>query len=280
MTARKESLTLRSGRTLAWTEWGRENARAVLFCTGAGMSGSLGFGQDHLDDLGLRLLSFDRPGLGQSSFDPDKNFTTWASDVAEVVVARGLRDPLVVGFSQGAPFALALAGLAERIAIVSGQDELAHESVKPLVNPQVAGFAEAVRQREPGFWNDFSSKVDADGMWQLIASMSGPKDLSLFASEPFQSQYVNSLREGFSQGSRGYLQDLVLAMSPWAFVVEKVVTPVDLWYGRLDTSPVHSPDFGLSLSQRLPNATLEILDDEGSSILWTRAREILTKLSR
>ena len=278
MKARKKSLMLRSGRTLAWTEWGQATGRPVVFCTGAGMSGSHGFGLECTDELGLMVIAFDRPGLGRSSFDPDKSFVSWAEDVAEAFSIRGVRDPLVVGFSQGAPFALALSGLAGKIALVSGQDELAHESIEPLLDPQVAGFAEAVRQRVPAFWSDFASKVNAEGMWQMIASMSAEKDLSLYTSEPFKTSYLTSLREGFSQGSAGYLQDLVLAMSPWSFAVEKIVVPVDLWYGRLDTSPVHSPDFGKTLSRRLPKSSLEILESEGSSLLWTRAREILTKL--
>ncbi|HEX8539949.1 MAG TPA: alpha/beta hydrolase, partial [Cystobacter sp.] len=49
-------------------------------------------------------------------------------------------------------------------------------------------------------------------------------------------------------------------------------------YGGLDTSTVHSPDFGATLAARLPSATLTVDPHEGGSILWTRARDILVRL--
>jgi hypothetical protein len=60
--------------------------------------------------------------------------------------------------------------------------------------------------------------------------------------------------------------------------VEEIQAPVDLWYGRLDTSPAHSPDFGATLAERLPNASLSVDEAEGGSILWMRARDILKRL--
>jgi hypothetical protein len=49
---RQAGITLSDGRKLAWSEWGPENGRCVLLCSGAGMSGSLGFGVDVVHDLG------------------------------------------------------------------------------------------------------------------------------------------------------------------------------------------------------------------------------------
>src|SRR5687768_6806868 len=106
---RQAHIALRDSRKLAWSEWGPENGRCVLFCTGAGMSGSLGFGTDVAHDLGVRLVSIDRPGLGRSDFDPRKSFSTWTADIAELIGQLELARPACVGFSQGAPFAFALA---------------------------------------------------------------------------------------------------------------------------------------------------------------------------
>jgi hypothetical protein len=49
----REALRLPDGRTLAWSRWGPPAGRPVLFCTGAGMSGSLGFALAALPALGL-----------------------------------------------------------------------------------------------------------------------------------------------------------------------------------------------------------------------------------
>ena len=145
---RKSSLTLSDGRRLAWSEWGPAGGTPVIFCTGAGMSGSMGFGGQSLGRLKLRLIAIDRPGLGASDPHPAKTLTSWAKDVGELIAARALTRPLAVGFSQGAPFALSLAaaGHISGAAIVLGQDELAHPAISPLL---VSAVAKMVTTRRP-----------------------------------------------------------------------------------------------------------------------------------
>ena len=45
---RRETLRLPDGRALAWSEWGPPDGSPVLFCTGAALSGRLGFGEADL----------------------------------------------------------------------------------------------------------------------------------------------------------------------------------------------------------------------------------------
>ncbi|MFE8603801.1 alpha/beta fold hydrolase [Archangium violaceum] len=277
---RQTTLRLNDGRSLAWSEWGPAHGLPVLFCTGAAMSGSLGFGADVLAELGLRLLAIDRPGLGASTPHPEKTFASWVDDVRQLVTTLGPRDFTAVGFSQGAPFALALAGrgLVKAVALVSGQDDLASPSLAPRLHPDVAAMVRAARQDPAGFEQSFSRMATWDGLWQLILGMSGEHDRALYLSDSFGPAYQRSLREGFSQGPQGYARDLVNALGPWLVEPEHVTVPVDLWYGGADTSTVHSPDFGATLATRLPHATRFLEPLEGGSILWTRARDILARL--
>ena len=76
------------------------------------MSGSVAFGAGHLHELDLRLIAFDRPGLGCSDAHPDKTLSSWVDDIEQLILARVLGNATAVGFSQGAPFALALAVIA------------------------------------------------------------------------------------------------------------------------------------------------------------------------
>ncbi len=266
-------------RRVGWSEWGAPRARPVLFCTGAGMTSAFGFGTDALASLGLRLVCVDRAGLGRSSPDPHKSLTSYASDVAAVLgAACGSTSPLpVVGFSQGAPFAIALAhaGLASSLTLVAGTDELAHPRVRPQIAPAIAGLLDAIAADPAAFEHDFAARADAAGLWSLVLSMSAPSDRAIYEAPDFAAAYRATLEDGFAQGPVGYVRDLVLASSPWSVRPEDVTVPVTLWYGRRDTSPVHSPDFGATLAQRFPRATRHVLEDEGGSLLWTRSREIL-----
>jgi pimeloyl-ACP methyl ester carboxylesterase len=277
---RRAEMRLPDGRRLAWSEWGAEGGVPVLFCTGAAMSGWLGFGAGDLRELGMRLLAVDRPGLGRSDPHPAKTLRSWVEDVRALVRDGGLRDPLAVGFSQGAPFAFALAGagVVRALAVVSGQDQLSHPRLRPLLHHDVAGMLDAARQDPEEFERWFAGMATPEGLWSLVLGMSGERDRALYEDAEFAAAYERALREGFSQGAGGYARDLVNALGPWPVEPEEVGVPVDLWYGALDTSTVHSPDHGATLAARLPDASYTLDPEEGGSILWTRSRDILARL--
>jgi pimeloyl-ACP methyl ester carboxylesterase len=244
------------------------------------MSGWLGFGTSHLRDLGLRLIAIDRPGLGASDPHPDKTLTSWVEDTRQLLQTHQLHHVTAVGFSQGAPFAFALAaaGLVEALAIVSGQDELTHPRIRPLLHPEVEKMVAAIQHDAAAFEKYFGEIATPEILWQLIIDMSCHNDKELYLSENFSPAYQRSLQEGFSQGAGGYARDLVNAISDWPFQLESISIPVDLWYGGLDASTVHSPDFGATMASRLPRVS-HVLDAlEGGSILWTRAGDILAQL--
>ncbi len=161
---------------------------------------------------------------------------------------------------------------------MSGQDELSHPSIKPLLHPDVAQMIAAVEQDAATFEQHFAQIATWEELWQLIINMSAERDRTLYLNDSFTQAYQRCLQEGFSQGAGGYARDLANAMSAWSFALEDITIPVDLWYGGLDNSPVHSPDFGVTLTSRLPQATHILDPNEGGSILWTRSRDILLKL--
>lgn len=276
MEPRRDSVTLPDGRILAYTEWGSPGARPVLFCSGAGMSGSLGFGLDALDDLGLRLVGIDRPGLGRSTADPALTLDSWVADARHLPAAA--ERPLAVGFSQGSPFALALgaAGVAEAVAVVAGLDDV--QEARDRLVPQVAAMVDLATIDPEGFERQFAGMADPEGLWSLVLGMSGDSDRAFYGG-PLAEAYRRSLEEGFAAGAAGYARELAVTYRPWPFRLEELRVPVQLWYGLLDTSPVHSPDFGATLERRIPDARRFAVDDAGSSLLWTRARDILATLA-
>jgi pimeloyl-ACP methyl ester carboxylesterase len=278
---RQAEMRLSDGRRLAWSEWGPADGHPVLFCTGAGMSGSLAFGAGALHPLGLRLISMDRPGLGRSDPHPDKTLASWVGDVRELIRAQGLHDPLCVAFSQGAPFGFALAGagLVRALAVVAGQDQLDHPRLRPLLHPDVAGLLAAVQADPAGFQRHVAGMATAEWLWTLIVETSDARDAELYRADFFGPAYRRALEEGFSRGADGYARDLVNALAPWTVQPEDVEIPVDLWYGARDTSRTHSPDHGATLASRLRNGSHVVDPEAGGSILWTRSHEILAKLS-
>jgi pimeloyl-ACP methyl ester carboxylesterase len=273
-----DQLQLADGRLLAWTRWGPPDGRPVLFCTGAGTSGSLGFGTDVLPRLGLQLLSIDRPGLGRSSPHPDKTLATWVDDIGELVSRLALVNPMAVGFSQGAVFAAALAGaeVVTAAALVSGQDDLVAQ--REHLPAEVAALVDATARDPDTVEQEIARTANPDWLWGLVIETSDEVDRQVYLADGFGPHFRQALDEGFAQGPAGYARDLVNALGPWLQPPERIAVPVELWYGALDTSPVHSPDHGRTLARRFPNCHHRLLGSEGGSLLWTRSGQILMAL--
>ncbi|WP_245899357.1 alpha/beta fold hydrolase [Nonomuraea indica] len=273
------TVRLRDGRALGWAAWGPADGAPVLFFSGAAMGRSLGFGADVLGRLGVRLVAVERPGLGVSDPAPDRTLLSWPGDVRELVSGLGLEGGVrVVGFSHGAPFALACAaaGVVTAAAVVSGLDELTHPGLP--VDPAVAGLLAAAADDPEAFEATFARDGGAEMMWGLVTGTSGERDLAVYTDPAFEPAYRRSLAEGFAQGAAGYARDLVLAFRPWPFRVEDIRVPVVLWYGGHDPGTVHSPDHGAVLARRIPGARRHLLPEEGGSLLWTRAEGVLAAL--
>src|SRR5664279_2835037 len=107
--ARRGKVLVAPARHMAWSEWGSAEGAPVLLSPGAGTSSLLGFAEGALERLGARLIAVDRPGLGGSDAAPNRMLLDGAADVRALAAALSLERPAIVGFSQGAPLALACA---------------------------------------------------------------------------------------------------------------------------------------------------------------------------
>ncbi|WP_326698968.1 alpha/beta hydrolase [Streptomyces sp. NBC_01754] len=278
--ARLGQTRIPDGRLLGWAEWGPADGTPVLLCPGAATSRWLGFGGGVVDSAGIRLISVDRPGLGASDPAPGRSLTSWVTDIRHLIQERALNAPSAVGFSQGAPFALALAAnrLVNAVAVVSGSDELAHPRFAHSLTPQVKNMVDAVAADPYAAAASFAGFGSADTLWDLIITTSPEIDRAVYTDPVFQHSFRRAMDEAFSQGPAGYARDTALAMGRWPFDPAAVAVPVDLWYGQQDTSPAHSPDLGESLTRMIPTAARHLLPDAAGSLLWTHAEAVLRTL--
>jgi pimeloyl-ACP methyl ester carboxylesterase len=218
-----------------------------------------------------RVISIDRPGLGHSSPHEEKTLLSVVEDVQQLIDHLSLGTPLCVANSQGAPFGLALAltGGISALVLVSPADEVAHPSIHRLLPEELRGLVDLVTS-DPAAATAALTEFTADSMMDLVMNQVPETDRPVYRDPAFISMYRRSLREGFQQGSRGYAQDAVLAMSDWDLPLDAMPIPVSIWYGRDDH--VHSPDQGELLASRIPGARREIVEGVGGSLLWSPAR--------
>ena len=75
----EKSITLPYGRQLAYAEFGKPDGFPILYFHGSPASRlePLLVGDDVLQNLHLRVIAPDRPGIGQSTFQPRRKFSDW-----------------------------------------------------------------------------------------------------------------------------------------------------------------------------------------------------------
>ena len=277
--ARRGTVKVAPERALAWSEWGAAEGWPVLFSPGAATSGSLGFAARAIERLGVRLIAVDRPGLGGSDPCPGRTLLDTAADVGALAAALSLERPAMIGFSQGAPLALACAaaGVVSALAVVSGTDELAGP-VRELLPPPVQQLVALAAADPPAAEAVFRGMMTPAGLKEMIATQSPEADRAVYLEPTFAAAFAAALDEGFVRGPDGYARDTLLAMQRWPFEPERLRAPVHLWYGSVDASPFHSPDLGASLARRIPGAARTVVDGGGGSILWTHGAAILEAL--
>lgn len=260
-------IVLADGRTLAYAESGPVDGRPVLFVAGAGTGRSMTFGDAELERRGIRLITVDRPGLGASTHDPAKTFASVAADLAELLRRLGVERPRVVANSQGAPFglALALAGDAADLVLVSPADEVAHPGVRAQLPDHLRQLVDAAAE-DPDDVRRHLETFTPGAMFDLVMSNVPDSDRPVYGDPRFASRYRVALEEGFAQGAAGYALDTLRAMRAWGLPLERIEVPVAIRFGEDDEA--HSPDRGEILASRMPGAERTVVAGVGGSLLW------------
>src|SRR5207245_3394327 len=120
-----EFLRLKDGGRLAYCEYGDPSGIPVLFCHGWPSSRTMGELTDAAArELGVRIISPDRPGIRDSNFQPKRELLDWPDDVGQLADHLGRERCRLLAISRGAPYAYAttwkIPDRVRAVAIASG----------------------------------------------------------------------------------------------------------------------------------------------------------------
>jgi len=220
-----------------------------------------------LHRLGVRLVSFDRPGYGGSDRLEGRRVADVAADVLAIADARDLEQFSVVGRSGGGPHALACAALladrVTRVAVLVGIaphgadgldwfDGMAQSNVTEYT-AAANSYADIVaRTRE------VASAVRADPaslIARLHAELPDP-DRRVVADRGIRSMLIETYAEALRTSDYGWIDDVVAFCSDWGFDPASIPVPVLLWHGASD---VFSPaSHARWLAGKIPNAAVVV----------------------
>jgi pimeloyl-ACP methyl ester carboxylesterase len=234
--------------------------------------------------LGVRLISPDRPGIGRSTFQPNRRLLDWPDDVAQLTGALGIDRFAVMGWSSGGPYgAVCAARMRERVtkvALLSSAVPLDLYGTRRglTIDDRILLF---LVRRAPRLASALMRVTIADASDALLlreVMRSFPAvDRAVLSERGSPADTLVILRESMRQGTLGCLQDYRIFGDPWGFSLSEISAPVAVWEGAEDrTGP---PEYRAFLKKEIPHASVNVVPGEGHlSLLPHHAPAILKEL--
>lgn len=229
------TITLSGGRQLGYAEYGALDGTPIFYFhghPGSRLEGAL------LAPYApsARIIAIDRPGMGLSTFQPDRRFLDWPKDVLELADHLKIEQFRVLGISGGSPYVLACVKEIPRsrllaASIIAGAYplELGTEGmfmplrilmyvagswmsplVKPLMNWEIGNLA-----RDP-------SPEALEKQFLKIMSNRPEKDRKCLEDDWIRTNIIKTTREAFLQAGDGVAYDLKMFANKWGFELESI----------------------------------------------------------
>ncbi len=258
---RETDLTLDDGRTLHVYDVGARDSGSLAVVWHHGTPNT-GAPPEPLfaaaDRLGIRWVSYDRPGYGGSTPHHGRNLASGAADVATITTALDINRFATVGHSGGGPHALACGALLpERVLGVVSLAGLAPFSADRLdwfagmAASGVASLQAATRGRAA------KALYEASGVEYHPEFI--PADLIALSGE--WSWLGEVVRRGMEAGTDGLIDDDIAYVSPWGCDPTQLLAPTLLLHGGRDR--VVPSSHSEWLARNCPSAEMRLCADEG-----------------
>src|SRR2546430_1021318 len=240
-------------------------------------------------ELGVRIVSPDRPGISRSSFQPHRKLAHWPRVIERVLDHAGIGGFFALAFSCGAPYAYARAatmrGGVRAIAIVAGAIPMAglqdargllplyrwmlalHRSRPQLLRRLFCMARPILVLRPPVRLRPLLLKM----------LMLRPCDAESLRDAAAFEAIFESQRRAWRGSAEGVMADAQIYALPWGFSLEDIRVPVRLWHGKQDRA--FSVHLAQEVAKRLPDCNARFIDNAGHYSLPIRhMREILEDL--
>jgi pimeloyl-ACP methyl ester carboxylesterase len=285
-----QQVTLRDGRTLAFTEYGSPSGSPILYCHGTPSSrveGNLIINNTTASALGVRVIVPDRPGMGRSQPRPGRRIVDWPDDVVDLTTALGLDTFAVLGSSGGAPYAIACGALIpDRVRVVGVLGGVAPPDAPGFLSSMSGPLRMMFRlgRSAPAVLrvlfrlNLRAVQRGGARAGERMAAMAPAPDRILFQRPEVSAGFMACFEEACRQGPAGPVEDLGLIARPWGFDLATVKVPVLLWHGELDRNvPVAA---GRYLATALPSCRATFFpEDAHISVPLNHQEDILGALA-
>jgi len=278
-------LTLSDGRRLGYTIYGDHAGLPVVNCHGGLVSGhDVGPADEDARELGLCVISLDRPGVGRTDRLPGHGLLPWVSaDLVPLLDRLDVQEFHVMGWSEGGQYALAAAfALGERVkrcAVIAGCLPLDDPTTLKETNRLDRSLIRLSKHAPFAVRTYFVLTRVLARHAPKVVMRSAVKNLPAGESKAVTERglWLPTLLAEGATNSRGGVDEYLAMSAPWGFGPEDVTVPVRIFQGAADALVPEA--WGRSLAARIPGATITCYPDEGHFIALTRRRDVLEYLA-
>jgi pimeloyl-ACP methyl ester carboxylesterase len=230
--------------------------------------------------LGIRLISYTRPGYPGSDRHENRTVADAAADVEAIADKLGLGRFSVIGRSGGAPHALACAAakpLRDRVVCTAALSSLAPYDAHGNGLDWFAGMADSnieayrnatsfhkMADSESGLqsliatFNEHARQVrnNSQGLLNTLWPELVESDRRIIGDVALRRIIARAHAEAVRDSIDGWLDDVMALGSPWGFELSDITSPVLLWHGVDDKqSPASHAKW---LAKKIPTADLDL----------------------
>ncbi len=237
-----------SGRAFAYAVYGAPDGVPVLAFHGTpGSRLKYRIADAEARALGLRLVSIDRWGYGETRAPPSPSLAAFATDMADFAEALGEPKFGIIGISGGGPFALAAAaGLGARsaaLALVAPVAPLRGPLACPDAMARMSGFHRLAffgTPMVPGLPRAvfqvlrLALRADAGFAMRAVTARACPSDRAIACAPGMAERLAEAFREGLRPGVDGPAIDMRIFARPWDIELGAITGRSALWIGELD----------------------------------------------
>jgi pimeloyl-ACP methyl ester carboxylesterase len=255
-------LDLADGRQLEYGSFGPPDAPPVMYCHGFPTNRlELELIEPALTQSGLdvQVVALNRPGYGDSSFQPRRTLLDWPRDVVEAADLLELGEFAVLGVSGGGPYALACAlavpDRVSRLGIAVGMGPAEADGMDNSLTFRTVQKSAMIRRFQFGMIAlGLNRGQEKKVLEKSLANFSQP-DLSVLERPEMQDWFIRVMKQSFKQGGRGAAHDAGLYLNDWGFDPGDINVETHLWYGGSDSLVPDS--VGQWLADRIPTSTYQ-----------------------
>lgn len=237
-------------------------------------------------ERGMRVVTWSRPGYGDSTRQPGRRVVDAVSDTVEVLETLGVDSCVVGGGSSGGPHSLACAArleAAEAALVVSSHAPFEAEGldfVAGMGGDNISEYGAALEGEETlreylETEREQLLEVTVEGFIDALSSLLPDVDRAVL-SDRFGEDVIAGLREALRTGVDGWLDDDLAFVNPWGFELDEISKPTMIWHGSEDLFNPFS--HGQWLAAQVPGTSPHLLEGQGHLSLWEIFPSMLDEL--